>query len=553
MRSLSDSRQIASVLSTLAWKLRFRSYFLLKALGPSDWVKSGFSSTLVRKMKAASRELALVPEGRLRWLSPLLIKQSVIFPKSDFQYSFQELKSPASSDPEVAMAAHRFHWIYALLADGNFKTALSSIEHWIGSGAWIEAPEAKEAYTISERLIAWIAFRISSRASNEPLPCDQVDSSILEQTRHLILHLELHGFLTNNHILNNARALYWVGCAYGLSTLRELSLELFAAFLPRLLHDGTFIEQSSHYQVLLTRTIAEAYWLAVIHEDRKLSALLKQPVAQALAMSRNLFEGVRSDFPVVGDISPDSPPAFLLGYPLTEASSGRSSPWYSVFSPILGSFPAEILHAAKERELVSSEIRRFRLLNGRVDLWVSCKKGLRRHGHNDNGSIVLLVDGQLWIADPGLASYSLKFDRGDSPSGAFFHNSPLINGHGADVSGSKWFSAEQVPSKAEILSFDDRHVEIKVRYFNGSVVHRRIEAISVSEIGVQDRLDTPQPVSYRSAWTLSSLIEVIHESARATTIDTASRYGETTQKNHVVVELRNEASSEVSIQFRAVK
>jgi len=102
-------------------------------------------------------------------------------------------------DIEFKYSLHRFSW---LLTDyEKYKKNDLGIElilYWIES----RREQLNDSYSISERCANWIVFlnKLNKKKSN-PI----IENSILNQTKELMHNLELRGFATNNHLLNNGR------------------------------------------------------------------------------------------------------------------------------------------------------------------------------------------------------------------------------------------------------------------------------------------------------------------------------------------------------------
>jgi hypothetical protein len=160
-----------------------------------------------------------------------------------------------SPDPEIRMRLDRLGWALKLaLQDQN--------NAWQATGKWL-----KERWKVS--VACQGSYSISERVSNlillwniqEPAPplAAEVLLMIKKDIEHLLGHLEYHGELgTNNHILNNARALILAGSFLGNRRFYEAGCWLLENQLSKHVSaEGVLREASTHYQWVITRWIVE--------------------------------------------------------------------------------------------------------------------------------------------------------------------------------------------------------------------------------------------------------------------------------------------------------
>lgn len=221
-------------------------------------------------------------------------------------------------DPEDAHAWNRLGWALEPGQDDRILAELSG---------WLESPLSETAlnpYTTSERIcaLAQVLGTLGERLPNELARLAL--SRLLADAESLADSFETR-LGVHNHLLNNARALCVAGRLAGDGRRASLWLgrarETWDAMWPKLiLDDGVFAEQSSHYHVLLTRTLLE-YVRDAREAKRALPAGMDE---KARAMCRVTNALVRSDgtLPLFGDLSPDVPTSWLRGLPRVARRAG---------------------------------------------------------------------------------------------------------------------------------------------------------------------------------------------------------------------------------------
>jgi len=218
-------------------------------------------------------------------------------------------------DQEDRAAYHRLYWMsrYACAAALGHDRAFASLqrdwEHWLEQ-RWHHSSFSMAAYTMSERIcsIAETLFWLDRTLEHEAdWLTSQLEEQIAQDASALMLRLETH-LGVHNHLLNNARALYTSSriLPHHSAALdwRATAFTLWDSYFPRLLlEDGTFDDQSSHYQLLLSRTALE-YVLAARECGHALPDDLDSRVRSMFRLANDLL---RPDgtLPRFGDSSPD--------------------------------------------------------------------------------------------------------------------------------------------------------------------------------------------------------------------------------------------------------
>jgi hypothetical protein len=330
-------------------------------------------------------------------------------------------------DPEHVFSRNRFVFgealakAFAYTADERFARAfLELLESWCrwngedtGSPAW-------ESYSVSERIATWIfADRLlASSAAFAPRGRALLREALALQARHLSANLE--SGTAHNHLIHNARALFTWG-----TLAREPEAPRTAAAAWAILEreaarqldpDGVLREQSSHYQLLLTRTYVEVHLLA--GRNGRVSPGLDAAVGRMIEASAAF---VRPDGTIahVGDTSPDIESRPLVGMvalgerlllgedrtPLTEHAIWRGGARLlaSGAKPAVGRAPV------RATALRASGFAFAELAAPRAHLTLHASGDVTRHGHDDVLGFELWVEGRAIVADPGNDSY-----RGDA-------------------------------------------------------------------------------------------------------------------------------------------
>ena len=355
-------------------------------------------------------------------------------------------------DPEDIFAQSRFIWLLEIYKNYPSKNILAECRNKILT--WIRinpkpnnSPEF-ESYSISERLIAWVFFmhftvnKISFSHKQYQTICD----SISIQLNHLLLHLEYKGKSTNNHILNNVRALYIVGLVGGIKEIVTLAKRIFTLEINNIIdNNGVYLEESSHYQFLLTKNLFEQSIFAYYYDDGEFRDKLRIIVQKMIGYGKNLQSCYEAnEYPLIGDISPDLDPSWLNGYPFSSIKNEKS-PWFTIFQKC-------IPPVLKLNESISHIVNPINTLlkYDKFEIWVITRnEKVGCHGHNDNGSIVVFHKGRPLLVDPG--SFSYRFRESDIFfSDSYSHNFPIINSFPADLPKHKVYSSLNVSSKMSV-------------------------------------------------------------------------------------------------------
>jgi uncharacterized heparinase superfamily protein len=333
--------------------------------------------------------------------------------------------------------------------------ALGFTRDWVGSGPRAKTHPAWQSYTVSERIVHWVLFLLLARDRVAVAECDQVaiHESLVKQADYLLENLEYHGpDRTNNHLLNNGRALYmagvFVGSARHISAGRTILAEESAA---RFSPSGFLAEGSSHYHLLLTRTLLEVLWMARLTDDLALCRALEGPTARALRCARFFFPRQDSPLPLMGDVSPDFPPDWLAGLPTLAFHRGTkdgetpapfSTGWHSLWGNSGTAVPWVL------PENLPPDVQPSRGILAFPDAgWYQCVTAVYAifwraaapgsviescHAHHDLGSFELHAQGYPVVVDPGRATYQ-PARGGHTWRSARSHNTVVVDGQEPSV------------------------------------------------------------------------------------------------------------------------
>lgn len=355
-------------------------------------------------------------------------------------------------DIEDLFALHRWGWLLKLLLLYPIKDfsswGMRHIEDWVNVFGNKKKGYIWESYSVSERIVNIILFLC---ICNKYLPRDfikKISKFILEMAYFLINNLEYYGIeKTNNHLLNNARALYMSGIFLENSFLSETGKKIWIKELPIMFTEKGFLrENSSHYHFLLTRSVLEVYWFAKKTGDE---SFLNELTKFAKSIVKNccyfLVENKISntwEMPLFGDVSPDSSPDWLITLPfssialeilkesneyiMSDEQLGWSSLWGKMF------FPKCLFDLLDEEfgNKFSPNNEWYRLDFKNITLfWHIDSRGINNvkyHGHYDIGSFCLYFNGYPVIIDVG--RYNFKEEQFlQSGKTALSHNTFLIN------------------------------------------------------------------------------------------------------------------------------
>jgi len=314
-------------------------------------------------------------------------------------------------DIEQVHACHRWGW---MLGDLGAVPAAHEVSRYVLTWQrdWSDRPAhpAWESYSISERIATVLLLASIHRGLPEAAA---LEALLAAWAGRLAASLEYYGPRTNNHILNDARALYMLGVFGGLHAWRDLGLAVLRHELSRLIVDGGLREGSSHYHLLVLRWLTEVGWTARVTEDTEATLLLSQTIEQVRDTGRTLIMP-SGEAVLIGDVSPDISPRALRAY-MTRAFG-------------TGAWPARIIEDGLYHR---GDWCRWHSEDAAA-VWRLPKDptpAFPTHEHGDLTSFVLHVHGAPVIGDPGRRDYT-RTPIGHYGVGAEAHSVPLVDGVG---------------------------------------------------------------------------------------------------------------------------
>jgi hypothetical protein len=343
-------------------------------------------------------------------------------------------------DKEDTFALHRFGWLLRWLslhpAQEDLKVANSVLLDWIRRVSPNKHHAAWETYSASERVVNWLLYLCATRDYQhlDIGAINTVEAALLEHLDYISHHLEYYDKTCNNHILNNARALYIGGRILGLPEISSLAKALFQIHLQKLINpEGVLQEASSHYQLLLTRTMVEVWWAARATEDPEYAAylfpLVFSMISSSIYMSDFSVSDFSNNFPRVGDVSPDYPVSWF--YPHPEFNHGTES-WWGLWN---GEQWTSLIGVKGLAQCIADGLMEWKWLDARQGpfrLFVYLPNNSEGvypvgHGHMDFGGFLLYdTEGPIFV-DRGRGSYNSD-KEGQYGFSARSHNTTLING-----------------------------------------------------------------------------------------------------------------------------
>ncbi len=428
------------VVDRIRWRLKDRAYGLLRGDGKLHHYPSEIRQ-LVGKIQPhfAARDAWFAKLPTTGWSAetgPAL--ESWPLPLATYSLRLHDLNWLKNDlDVEDVFALHRFTWLLRWVAlrphKEHLKTGDELILDWIDQIGPQKDMSAWETYSASERVVNWLLYFSATKESRslDSKIAAIILRSINEHLLHISRHLEYYGGAANNHSLNDARALYIGGRLLGLSSMADLGRTLFQRHTPLLVdEDGALLEDSTHYQLLLTRTFAEVLWAARITSDesfvRSFEPVARSMMGCCLSISREVPGTLDENFPRVGDLSPDFPLFwFCPGRPQEEQTGSWRALWGSEkLSSLMDEGDSVAERSPAEWKWVSDPTRTYRIMVHTPRYAHTYPRG---HGHLDFGSFSLYsADGPL-LVDRGRYSYRPD-DLGVYGFSAQAHNTTLING-----------------------------------------------------------------------------------------------------------------------------
>jgi|MEHZ01.5.fsa_nt_MEHZ011565337.1_14 hypothetical protein len=337
-------------------------------------------------------------------------------------------------DLETLLAAHRFAWLPVARPSVDTDWVAALWRTWVDRFASEMSGWPWHAYTAAERAINIIDF---SRRFG--WPGDPSDTATLLAHHADIIRRNLEYFgddYTSNHLSNNGRGLLRIGSALGMMGCADTGAQIMVAEAGRIFgRSGVLREGSTHYHLLVTRNYIDA-WLDARAADLEHTGMLHDIAERAFAVIPQLH--LPGGLPLIGDISPDVPPAHLAAL----TGGGDSNSWPSNLPEDRQRDVRDLIAASavvSPDKLADDGWHRFGGHQWQALAFVSPDgwPPMPGHGHHDLGSFELHDGERPIIVDPGRGSYS-----DTDYAGAQLHNYLTIDGAGPTSVNRPYYSNE---------------------------------------------------------------------------------------------------------------
>jgi hypothetical protein len=483
----------------LYWKL-LRSIMA----GTSTSSMNGEIQNLRSGILSSGSKLLHIPEPQFdkAYNIKLVIGNMQIQSSKDWHQRFQ--------DAEMNVSIDRWGWLITGALNRNLPFNVEEgsllIRSW--SSQFINDEElAKDAYSTGERISNAVLF---FKLQEVVIPND-INDIIKKLAYQVARNIEyLPNGLTGNHAFNNARALYFAGHPDNSSMFCRMATAVARERLSVLVtNDGFMREGSSHYHFLFTRWVLEMVSLARIAEDEAALKLFT-PYAEKLLKACWFFlvqnkEDYSWNIPLVGDVSPDCIPNWLIALPWSRLACSIFRPVFLPTAPIeagwsmlYGGLEGHDKMGVLSEFNFSSECGWHRIegFNWTIITYAPNKYGMEaNHSHRDLCSFVAYCNGKPMIVDIGRLDYT------NSPTSRFgksarSHNTIIIDEiePTADVFG--WM----LPAYAKLLvnlqvKRDQKYVKILIdhngfkRITKNAISHQRELIISTDSLEIIDNIN----------------------------------------------------------------
>lgn len=420
-------------------------------------------------------------------------------------------------DYEDSASLHRWNWLLTRLTENHDDPDLADwgrfhIYDWIDQH--IDGPRDPViwgAYTTGERICNLLIFLEVLGIKHDPY----MRYALCIMASHVFHNLEYFGREdTFNHVINNARALYFAGQYLGIGTYSEAARKILKNELPKLITDDGFLrEGSSHYQFLFTRWILEILYVARRFQDSAVLSLVSGHAVNLIKRCRFflVFNESKSrwEFPLFGDISPDFSPDWLITLPWSdlalslynpgdEANLPERSGWALLFRDNNSAEHKPQGNKDKQPGAVQtySSGGWYRFDYRETTLFLHAEPdGITRypgHFHSDSASFSLYRAGSPVIMDTGRMHY-MKDAIGKYGLSAAAHNTVRVDGLDP-FPNRRYFRLLQSVCGKPAVSWSNEGdyicIEISLKGFqrvhNDSIVFKRVFELHSSFLSIED-------------------------------------------------------------------
>ena len=231
------------------------------------------------------------------------------------------------SDPEDYEALHRFLWIRYHLSNNSItheelEKINSIIVIWCNEYLYqanrFDSQLVNQPYTLSERIVN-IGFFYTFTKIKMP----EIVKVVLDKSADtLIKNLEFYHESFGNHLINNLRSILTYSLILNNQTLIDIFIVSFDDYLNQFVENGYTHDFSSHYQLLLYYWLYDLSYFSMLFQSKELSDICKK-YRNLISKSLTTFYNKKSQkFTLVGDISPDLEPDYLI--PLIDSNFSKS-------------------------------------------------------------------------------------------------------------------------------------------------------------------------------------------------------------------------------------
>lgn len=456
--------------------------------------------------------------------------------KGFIEFANKPIWNKLFDDDELFFSLHRWGWLlYALSSDTSKfdkETGEALIRSWIHEMHSIPDGNASESYSTGERVSNTCLFYRHINRSWDYVPKDIIQA-IHEMAIYLSTKIEYYpDELSGNHVINNAKAIYFAGYCCNDKNLVNLAHAIFEDHLLKLVDKYGFLrEGSSHYQFLFTRWILEIRMLADEKNDFFVLKIIDSVIKKMLNACNLLLinnNNSHAFFPLIGDISPDCEPDWLyslmssnlVGLKENNANS-QNYAWSNLYKDYkmnhVIDFKPLVLDFNGWPSFSGSEWRRIDF-----DSWTAIfhaespnGKPLASHGHHDYGSIILFLDGKEILIDSGRYDYTSS-EIGRYGIHASAHNSILLNGFVPVLKRGDRLLPEEYRKTSSSVVFEESSKGFKVsfehdglsRISKNKIIHKREYIFSHDACQITDEISGKGDYFYECFFHFPDLIGI---------------------------------------------
>ena len=433
----------------------------------------------------------------------LVVGKMQIHSSKDWHHRFR--------DAEMNVSIDRWGWL--ITGVGGEHLPLSPDEGILLIRSWCsqfinDEELAKDAYSSGERISNAVLF-FSLHNVTIPEDINLIIAKLAYQVAENIEYLP--SGLTGNHAFNNARALYFAGYLNSSYSFNKMAVSVARERLPALVtNDGFMREGSSHYHFLFTRWVLEIVWIARTANDQETLELFI-PYAEKLLKRCWFFliqdsKDLSWSFPLIGDVSPDCSPKWLIALPWSLIALSIHRPKFLPIAPenlgwaeLFGGIEIDSFDKVQSNTVASSTCGWHRIegFGWTIITYTPDKNGYMAatHAHQDLGSFTAYYNGMPVIIDAGRLDYT------NSPisrygKSAKSHNTIMINGIEpvAEVLGWMLPTYGRMSSELRVESNSD-NVRIVLKH-NGftrialnKISHERIIILTSNSLEIIDNIN----------------------------------------------------------------